>query len=567
MKKLAILIAFLSVASVTKAQGDYEPKMVILAPFATTIEPSLKAETDKQTEELKSSPMATGQLPADGGKPGNIKLMTKSTLSFFKQVNFSKTISLTAQDYLIYKFYEHFENCLILLGSETSGGELADLQKIAVKENTTYVLNFPKVSFYKENKQTVCKIQVQLYDVQSNQILFNNEYTGGWNNPGFEFACETGTIGCTINNALAPAFQEVIRGVASTNKTIVRARELAEQRAAYIEKSVYPKTFDALLVKDVVKDSTVNFNNLYQNFYSPDRAKFVAFFITTLDKKDAKPLLAAKSDNNVKIITSKNIKDPGYLDQRPQTYAYVVTGINYLGKWYYKKSEATYFDAGTAKAGKLEFLNNLQGWDYFADNSAEPSDGFWDGELFRKVQDKRKDTDWEKYKKMWADEEKENREYVGQYELIADELKAGKREAEKKFRQRLVNLILPHYESMVKSKSNHFAKLGANYQFLNLIYPASDDVVLNPFKVVDEKGVARIRFFVLIPKYNQLYEWTLPKPYVLKKGEYTDEPITNIIKAFTAWSFADETLEDAAFWKERILLKDGGSYKYLKLIR
>ncbi|MEO7213770.1 hypothetical protein [Mucilaginibacter sp.] len=567
MKKLAILIAFLSIYSVTKAQGDYEPKMVILAPFATTIDPNLKAETDKQTEALKSSPMATGQLPADGGKPENIKLMAKSTFSFFKRVSFSKTISLTAQDYLIYKFYEHFENCLILLGSETSGGELADLQKIAVKENTTYVLNFPKVSFYKENKQTVCKIQVQLYDVQSNQILFNKEYTGGWNNPGFEFACETGTIGCTINNALAPAFQEVIRGVASTNKTIVRARELAEQRAAYIEKSVYPKTFDALLVKDVVKDSTVNFNNLYQNFYSPDRAKFVAFFITTLDKKDAKPLLAAKSDNNVKIITSKNIKYSGYLDQRPQTYAYIVTGINYLGKWYYKKSEATYFDADDAKAGKLEFLNNLQGWDYFADNSAEPSDGFWDGELFRKVQDKRKDPDWEKYKKMWADDEKENREYVGQYELIADELKAGKREAEKKFRQRLVDLILPHYENMVKSKLNHFAKLGANYQFLNLIYPASGDVVLNPFKVVDENGVARIRFFVLIPKDNQLYEWTLPKPYVLKKGEYTDEPITNTIKAFTTWNFADETLEDDAFWKEKILLKDGGSYKYLKLIR
>jgi hypothetical protein len=47
--------------------------------------------------------------------------------------------------------------------------------------------------------------------------------------------------------------------------------------------------------------------------------------------------------------------------------------------------------------------------------------------LFEKITDKRKDPNWEKYKDMWGDEERENRAYIGLYELVADQLKKGKR--------------------------------------------------------------------------------------------------------------------------------------------
>jgi len=97
-----------------------------------------------------------------------------------------------------------------------------------------------------------------------------------------------------------------------------------------------------------------------------------------------------------------------------------------------------------------------------------------------------------------------------------------------------------------------------------LIYPKDKKIILNPIEVTDEKGVNYIRYFVLFPKANEIYEWTLVKPNILKAGEYSDDPINNTIGALTTWDFSYKTLDDTAFWDEKVLAKDGGTFKYLK---
>jgi len=113
------------------------------------------------------------------------------------------------QQYLTYRFYEKFPNCLILLKDKKSNS-IKDLQQISGEEQMSYILNFPKISFYKQNNQTYCKLQVQLYDQKTNKLLIDNEYTGDWNNPGFEFSCQQGTMGCGISNAMSFAMPDII---------------------------------------------------------------------------------------------------------------------------------------------------------------------------------------------------------------------------------------------------------------------------------------------------------------------------------------------------------------------
>jgi hypothetical protein len=88
-------------------------------------------------------------------------------------------------------------------------------------------------------------------------------------------------------------------------------------------------------------------------------------------------------------------------------------------------------------------------------------------------------------------------------------------------------------------------------------------LILNPMKITDEKGFTRIRFFVLLPETNEIFEWNLVKPYILKKDEYTDDPIMKTLRAFTTWNFSYPTLDDPNLWNEKVLAKEGGKYKYL----
>ncbi|MES2063168.1 MAG: hypothetical protein V4456_14675 [Bacteroidota bacterium] len=567
MRKILLLIAFIfCICSAGYAQDSYEPKLLILSPAIVSVEPSLQNEANAVTASLKSQFESRSSSMEDSSQPENILLMKKSTLSLAKDISFDKQIPLLTQGYLTYKFYEKFTNCLLLVSDKKTEGKLADMQQIAKEANVTYVVNFPKAAFYKQNGLAYCKLQVQLYDGQSNTILFDKEYTGDFNNPGFEFTCEQGTIGCTINNSLSGALDNILRNVAMTNPTIQRERQIAQERAAYIQARVYPQKFNASIVKKVVASNADNINTdkMYQCLYNTDSTKFVAFFLETISKKDSKPLLSDKKDMNVKILTSKDIHDKGYLDETPKTYAYIVKGIKFEGKWYYKKTEATYFDASNVEEGKLEYLNNLQGWDYFADNSTAAGN-FWEGVLFKKIEDRRKGPDWEKRKRMLESEERENRDYVGLYELVADTRKKEDEAIRNAYNDKIRNeVLLPFYNKQIKNKANHIAKLNEGTKYFTLIYSKNKEAIINPIKVADEKGVISIRYFVLIPNTNQIYEWTLVKPNILKEGEYADNPVNNTMGSVTQWTYAYKTLDDDAFWKEKVLLKEGDNFKYLK---
>ncbi len=565
MKKLLFLSLVILGYSINVEAQQYDPQLLILSPGNITFDPILKNEIDAKNAELKKLAGQTPQQPAGENQPANFRLMQQSTISFIKNISFIKEISLFSQQYLAYRFYEKFPNCLLLLKDTLSDGKLEGLQKIAATENTPYVLNFPKIMFYKDKRQTYCKMTVQLYERQSNSLLIDKEYTGNWNNPGFEFACKDGSIECTVNNSLSQALADVVFNIASNNPTLKREKALAIQRATFIANSIYSQHLDASLIRRVIPTDSakVKLNDLYQCFYNNDSSKFVGFFISEV-KKGPKGLLSQKEDNNVKIITSKDIHDKDYLDRSPQTYAYIVRGVKYAGKWYFEKSEVTYFDAQNLKEGKLQYLNNLQRWNFFADNTTEPSSQFWEGALFKKIEDKRKDPNWEKYKDMWETEERENRDYIGIYELVATDLKKEKEATDEAFRNHIKkDILVPFYNAQVKSRSNHFMKIENTAGYFALIYPKDHQVMISPLEVTDENGIISIRYFILLPQNNEIFEWTLVKPYVLKKGEYSDDPINNTIGAFTKWNFSYPTLDDDKFWSEKVLAKDGDNYKYL----
>ena len=567
-----ILITF-SIKVLGQEQSKaYEPKILILSPARTIVSPGLQTElkalADTITKNIAQLKQQSGHDDsALQGQPQNVQLMTKNGKAFLTSLDFFKQVSYLSYNYLVYRFYERFPNELILVKDTTVVGDLNSLQQLAIKEHMPYVINFPLVSLLKD-KGRKAEITVQLYDLASNSFLINKVYKGNDDNPGFEFTCESGTLNCTLNNALSGALGDIIGQVATNNPTLKRERELSQKRANTLQSNLFQKPFDAALVKQVIPqtDSAVKLHHVYQCLYNADHTQLIAFSAETGVNNNFKSLHDQRDKGKIDIITSKDIHDPEYLNSIPKTYAFIIKGVKYNGKWYYEKDKITYFDAKTLDEGQLMYLTNLAEWGYFKDDTTEYSPDFWKGKLFEKVVDRKKDPKWDRYQDMWATEERENRDYVGLFEIVASQLKEEKKQEADLYKNNISATILtPFFQEQVRSKLHHIAAYDNILNDFVLIYPKDRHVILTPLEVTDEKSAIAIRFFVTFPATKQIYEWTYFKPHPLDKG-FADNPINEMIGSLTKWTFAYNTLDDADFWSKYVEVKDGNDFKYLKLL-
>lgn len=436
MKKaiIAILLSSLLFTIRVSGQSTYEPQILVLSPGHVEYDKAFEKEVTALNNYIKlntKSESLDQMLNSEDFKkqPPNLQRMIKSAAEFSKNADFTTMASYLCQQFLTYHFIEKFPNLMILLKDTKTTGKPGELKKLSEETQLQYVLNIPNLVFYKENGRSYAKLSVRFYDHSTNSLLIDTTYIGDWNNRGFEFACQDSTISCTINNSVAQVLDEVIYKVAANSPTLQKERKLAGDRANALRNNYFSRSFDKSFIASIIlpADSAIILNNLYQLLISDDKTKFVGFFLEKRSRQNLGQLNKNKEDNNVRILNDKDIRDTGYLNNIPQTYAYIVKGVRYEGKWYYEKSEVTYFQPHDDEEGRLEYFNSLQHWGFFKDNSTAFNPDFWETNLFKKVKDLRKDPDWDKYgTTIWKTEEEENRNYIGLYEIVADQLKPKK---------------------------------------------------------------------------------------------------------------------------------------------
>ncbi|NRF42016.1 hypothetical protein [Pedobacter foliorum] len=548
-------------------KSKFEPELLIISPGKISFDPSATKAIEEKNKALKSNISNQEQPDLSNEKAENIRLMRQSAIAYMEKLNFFNQIPMFSQNYLGYRFIERFPNTLILLKDITAENGLNDLAKIAVDEKMPYVLSFPSAHVAKEKGKFVLHLKVQLYEAESNSLVVDKEYTGDQINQGFEFTCD-GSIQCIINNALSAALPDVILQIASNNRTLQGERILALKRFEIIKTDIFLKNSDPSLIKSVIgeSDSTINLPDLYQTFYSDDKSKFVGFLFRKVDKQNLKGLSDSKTDHNVKILSGSTIRDKDFLDI-PQNYAYIVKGVLSNGRWYYKKDMVTYFEAENESEGKLEYLNNLQGWGYFKEGLTDIDSDFWEGKLFEKIEDKRKHPDWDEHKDMWEDVERENRNYIGMYELVAERLKEEKSATEKVLEDSIANNIFkPFYDASIKSKQHQISGYKSALKDFVLIYDSNKRVIINPIEVKDDKGIVTVRYFVILSGSDEIYEWNYFPKSIKKKGVINNSVMENLATV-TKWDYSYDTLDDEQFWNNCVLLKENGIYRYLKSLK
>ncbi|HEY5750881.1 MAG TPA: hypothetical protein VIU12_32685 [Chryseolinea sp.] len=492
--------------------------------------------------------------------------MTLSDISYSEKMDFFRQTSYLAYQYLSYRFYERFKDLLILLSEEKTSGGLRDLKAIADKESIQYILNFPKTDLYKADGAAYAKLRVQLYDNLTGEYLINKDFEGNWRNPGFEFSCPDKTIHCTVNNALSSALSEVIEAIATNSPTLKRERLVSQQRYDQLVTNHLSKPCDVETLKTIVQESSdLQLDHVFQVLYDEQKTKFVAFSVEQVSAQDLKTLSDNKKDQNVKIISGKDIKDEGFLKNIPRTYAFIIKGVKYKDKWYYEKAKATYFEASTPEEGRRVFFNNLQEWNFFIENSAMVSPNFWETGLFGKIRDLRQDPDWEKYgDSSWQSEEANNRDYVGMYEIVADGIRRAKREEHEKFKEiTKESKLKPVYEQLKSRNPKDYSKYSDQY----LIFPGDRRVAISPVLVTNDKDIMTVHYFVVFGNSNEVFEWTYFSPEEVKSYGFYGGTVFGQLKTVTKWNFSYDTLDDKDFWDKYVLQKEGDKFKYLKKVQ
>ena len=562
---------FFSLLSTTIfSQTKYEPQILILAPNVTKYEKAFDKEILNCNKKLQTNLKISEQekiLNSSEFKkqPENIQIITKSEIEFSKNLDFFKQASYFSERYLSYRFFEKFPNVLIKLKDVKSQGTLDDLKIHSENEKLQYVLNFSSIELYKENNIGYAKITVQLYDKVTNSILLDKTYLGDWKNPGFEFSCDDKTINCTINNALSQALYDVIYTIASDSPTLKREKQISQERYNILINDYFKKSFDKETLKNIVSplDKEINLDSSYQTLFNDDQTKFISFFLQQVSGQDLKTLTENKKDKNVNIVTNKDIKEEGYLNEIPKTYSYIVKGVNYKGKWYYEKSSVTYFEAKTLIEGQRIFFNNLQKWNFFKENSTEFNPEFWETNQFKKVPDLKKDPDWEKYgKSIWETDEINNRPYIGLYEIVANKMQDDIQKENTEFDKNKKELFDKFYQDQKTKNFETFNKISEH----SLIYPTNKTIVINPALITNKKGEKTIHYFVIFNNQPNVYEWIYFEPKIMTDDLFGSE-VVDQISSLTEWNFSVDNLNDMEFWNKYVLLKTGNEYKYLKEIK
>lgn len=425
-------------------------------------------------------------------------------------------------------------------------------------------MNFPSIEIYKEKSIPHAKIYVQLFDRSTETTILERSYIGDWHNPGFEFACQDSTLNCTINNALSQALDDVIHAVATNNPTLKREKQLSYDRFNTLLENYLTGEVNGEILNEAIpkSDSTINLSDCFQTITDQNQSKFVAFFIKQVSSQNFKQLTENKTDQNVQILTKKDLKDEGFLDEIPQTYAYLVKGVKYANNWFYEKSNVTYFQAESLMQGKKEYFNNLQKWNFFQENSTEFNSDFWETSLFEKVKDLKKDPDWEKYKDMYASREYNNRPFIGQYEIVARKMREGYKEYEKKFQN---NELIPELDRMIK-ENDEFIDYYIPNEGITAVFPPDMNIVLTPILIKFNDGIERIVFLIFYK--GETFQWTYPKLKEFRGARrFYRSFLLDEIEGLVDWNFSYDTLDDQNFWDNYVVKKENGIYKYMSMIK
>lgn len=152
--------------------------------------------------------------------PNYARKMFINETDFYDYVTIDNYVSMVTRQYISYRLYKPFKikPRIVLVSKETSPSNIKHYSDIANTGNNFFIINIPKIRFYKENGELRIETNIELYSKSNNEILLSQTHIGKPQTGLTDYPMCFENWDCAIVNSVYPSLYDILTIIAENNK-------------------------------------------------------------------------------------------------------------------------------------------------------------------------------------------------------------------------------------------------------------------------------------------------------------------------------------------------------------
>ena len=178
---------------------------------------ALEKRTNIKSQKLKEK---NSDLESYNKMPDYSKMMFENELSFYDSLTVDNYVSVIVREYIAYRLYKPFKikPRKVLVSLKKSISEISKYSEITKNEKNVFIINFPKIKFYKENGNFRVKTTIELYSKKLNEIVLSKEEVGIPKSGLTDYPmCFGDNWDCAIVNSVYPSLYDILNSLVEYN--------------------------------------------------------------------------------------------------------------------------------------------------------------------------------------------------------------------------------------------------------------------------------------------------------------------------------------------------------------
>ena len=204
-------------------------KVIVLSPDKIEVADNYLTEYTKFKKEIVDNRSALKEQKTKD-KQANIeefnkqsdytKIMFDNELNFYDSLTIDNYVATIVREYISYRLYKPFKikPRIVLVTTTTSPSDIKQYSDLANNKKNFFIINFPKMKFYKEKGELKVQTNIELYSAKTNEILLSKTNIGIPKGGLTDYPmCSGDNWDCAIVNSVYPNLIEVLRIIAEKN--------------------------------------------------------------------------------------------------------------------------------------------------------------------------------------------------------------------------------------------------------------------------------------------------------------------------------------------------------------
>jgi len=204
-------------------------KIIVLSPNKIEVSDNYLTEYNKVKKEvlknrglLKERKLKEKQSKIEefNKQPDYTKLMFENELNFCDNLTIDNYISMVVREYISYRLYKPFKikPRIVLVSLLNSTSNTEKYSEIANGRQNFFIINFPKIKFYKENGELKVQTDIEIYSSKTNKILLSKDNIGIPKGGMTDYPmCSGDNWDCAIVNSVYPSLFDIVQIISENN--------------------------------------------------------------------------------------------------------------------------------------------------------------------------------------------------------------------------------------------------------------------------------------------------------------------------------------------------------------